>query len=89
MAAPTTTADVNKSLANSEPSTHGPTRHFAATQDVGRFGTETDINRQARPAASVANDPKRTWAERSRCLLLSQFQCANLSRYGACPEPRG
>ena len=33
----------------------GPSRHFAATPDVGRSRTETDINRQARPAASVAN----------------------------------
>jgi hypothetical protein len=36
----------------------GPSRHFAATPDVGRFQTEADMNRQARPAASVANDPK-------------------------------
>jgi hypothetical protein len=34
-------------------------RHFAATPDVGRFRTEADMNRQARPAASVANDPSR------------------------------
>ena len=29
MAAPTNTALVKKALANSEPSTHGPSRHFA------------------------------------------------------------
>ena len=32
MAAPTNTADVKKVLANSEPSTHGPKRRFAAPQ---------------------------------------------------------
>ena len=35
----------------------GPQRHSRATPDVGRFRTEADINRQARTAASVANDP--------------------------------
>jgi hypothetical protein len=35
----------------------GPSRHFTATPDVGRFRTEADMNRLARPAASVANDP--------------------------------
>ena len=34
---------------------YGPSRHFAATPDVGRFRTEADMNRQARPAAPVAN----------------------------------
>jgi hypothetical protein len=37
----------------------GPLRHFAAMPDVGRFRTEADMNRQAGPAASVANDPLR------------------------------
>jgi hypothetical protein len=40
----------------------GPSRHFAATPDVGRFRTEADLKRQARPAASVANDPTATLA---------------------------
>jgi hypothetical protein len=35
----------------------GTSRYFAATPDVGRFRTEADMNRQVRPAASVANDP--------------------------------
>jgi hypothetical protein len=35
----------------------GPSRHFVATPDAGRFRTEADMNRQARPAALVANDP--------------------------------
>ena len=46
-------------LAPRAPSIHGPFRHSAATPDVGRFRTEADINGQARPAASVANDPQR------------------------------
>jgi hypothetical protein len=32
MAAPTNAADVKKTLANQEPSTHGPLRRFAAVQ---------------------------------------------------------
>jgi hypothetical protein len=47
-------------LANPEPSTHGPSRHFAAKQSSGRFRREADIDWQAKPAGSVANDPKRT-----------------------------
>ncbi|MGC1713845.1 MAG: hypothetical protein WA776_04700, partial [Xanthobacteraceae bacterium] len=35
--------DVKILLANSEPSTHGPLGHFAATQQSCRFRTETDI----------------------------------------------
>jgi hypothetical protein len=45
----------------------GPSRHFAATPDVGRSRTETDINRQARPAASVANDPQETCSALNCC----------------------
>jgi hypothetical protein len=30
-------------LANSEPSTHGPSRQFAATQKLRRFRSEADI----------------------------------------------
>jgi hypothetical protein len=43
MAAPTNAALVKKVLANSEPSTHGPSRHFAAARQFGRFWTEADI----------------------------------------------
>jgi hypothetical protein len=32
-------------------------RHFAAKQRFGRFLREADINRQARPVSTVANDP--------------------------------
>jgi hypothetical protein len=45
MAAPTNTALVKKVLANSEPSTHDPSRHFAAAQKFGRILSEADINR--------------------------------------------
>src|ERR1700747_1865500 len=44
-------------LANPEPSTHGPSRHFAASQQLGRFWREADIKYLARPAGSVPNDP--------------------------------
>jgi hypothetical protein len=44
MAAPTNAALVKKTLANSEPSTHGPSRHFAAAQQLGRFWSEADFN---------------------------------------------
>ena len=43
MAAPTNAANVKKVLVNSEPSTHGTSRHFAAAQQFGRFRTEADI----------------------------------------------
>src|SRR6187431_3188239 len=60
MAAPTNAANVKKALANSEPSTHGPSRHFAATQQFGRFRIEADIERFSVCTDSVANDPKHT-----------------------------
>src|SRR4051812_15190339 len=47
MAAPTNAANVKKALANWEPSTHGPSRHFAATQQLGRVRSEPDIQRAA------------------------------------------
>src|SRR4029077_5383004 len=36
-------ANVKKTLANSEPSTHGTKRHFVATHQFGRFRSEADI----------------------------------------------
>jgi len=45
MAATTNAASVNKVLANPEPSTHGTSRRFAATQYFGRFRSEADMNR--------------------------------------------
>jgi hypothetical protein len=46
MAAPTNAAFVKKVLANSEPSTHGPSRQFAPTQQFGRFRCEVDMRRK-------------------------------------------
>jgi hypothetical protein len=57
-------------------SPRGTSRHFAATQDVGRFRTEADMNRQARPAASVANDPTATSSTLNICDRLSAFSCS-------------
>ena len=47
MAAPTNAANVKKALANSEPSTHGTSRQFAAAQQFSRFRSEADIQRAA------------------------------------------
>jgi hypothetical protein len=41
-------------------SVFGPSRHFVCAQRSGRFQVKADIKWQARPAASVANDPERT-----------------------------
>jgi hypothetical protein len=41
-------------------SVHGPSRHFAAKRRFGRFRMEADINRQAQPVSTVANDPQPT-----------------------------
>ena len=45
MAAPTNAAFVKKTLANSEPSTHGPSRHFAAPNNNVAIGVTTDTDR--------------------------------------------
>jgi hypothetical protein len=46
MAAPTkAAANVKKALANSEPSTHGTSRHFAALQNLSAIGLTTDKGR--------------------------------------------
>jgi len=60
-------ANVKKTLANSEPSTHGTKRTF---QDVGpfvRFRAKADIQGRAALTSSVANDPSATSADRIRC----------------------
>jgi hypothetical protein len=57
MAAPTNAANVKKTLANSEPSTHGTKRTFAALQQFVRFRTIADkFGFWARDGLS-ANDP--------------------------------
>jgi hypothetical protein len=43
MAAPTNTADVKKALANSEPSTHGPSRHLAQCKLMSGFGAKAEV----------------------------------------------
>ena len=53
MAATDQCCNVKKALANSEPSTHGPSRHFAATQQFGRFRSEADIQRAASTAHAL------------------------------------
>jgi hypothetical protein len=38
----------------------GPSRHFAAILQLGRFPNEADMNRDVKPAESVEIDPKPT-----------------------------
>jgi len=45
----------------------GPSRHFACTEQSGRFWREADIHRQAEPAGLVANDPEPTSAGSKFC----------------------
>ena len=61
---------------------------FAATQDVRRFRREADMNRQARSATSVANDPSETLAS-SLNRVCFQFAWPSLLPYDDWPEPRG
>jgi hypothetical protein len=72
MAAPTTAAGVKKTLANPEPSTHGPSRHFAAAQQSGRFQVEADNKWQVGPVGPVEYDPG--------CVKTQKFE-ARLERY--------
>jgi hypothetical protein len=62
MAAPTNAATSQKVLTNSEPSTHGPSRHIAPPHDSGRERSEADINMTEPVAGGGANDPARTCA---------------------------
>ena len=48
MAAPTNAALVKKTLANSEPSTHGTKRTFPCAQSTSAFGCKADIPPQYR-----------------------------------------
>ena len=57
MAAPTNAAYVKKALANSEPSTHGTSRHFAAEQQFGRIWSEADINHRAFMSTRLSSSP--------------------------------
>ena len=60
MAAPTKAASVKKVLANSEPSTHGTKRTFAAPQHFVRYWTNNGQRSARRLNSSAANDPART-----------------------------
>jgi Bacterial protein of unknown function (DUF899) len=51
----------------------GTSRHFAATQHLGRFWGEEDINRQTKPAGSVENDPERTSRPERNLRLGDEF----------------
>jgi hypothetical protein len=52
-------------------SLRGPSRHLACALQSGRFQIKADIKRQAGPASSVENDPKRSFARVS--LLLTRL----------------
>ena len=41
-------------------SAHRTSRQFAATEHIGRYLSEADMNPQAKPAGSVKNDPRAT-----------------------------
>jgi hypothetical protein len=47
MAAPTTAAGVKKTLANPEPSTHGPIATFRCVAEFGRYRGIADIEHAA------------------------------------------
>ena len=55
-----------------------PDCQCAATQDVCRFRSEADMNRQARSATSVANEPSR----HSSCLMRGAFFNGHMFRLG-------
>jgi hypothetical protein len=45
----------------------GPSRHFAAARQLGRFRSEAEIKGQGGSASFVANDPKLPFALAERC----------------------
>jgi hypothetical protein len=53
----------------------GPSRHFAATQDVCRFRNEADMSRLVRPGQSVENDPHRKWSVHRSSRDIVDAQC--------------
>jgi hypothetical protein len=57
MAAPTNAALVKKTLANPEPSTHGPSHRFAPALRFGRKRSIADLGRFSAPNEPVAIDP--------------------------------
>ena len=61
--------DVKILLANREPSTHGTSRQFAATQYLGRFRGEADMNRlmSVSPVIVDAVPPPVDWRQLVQC----------------------
>jgi hypothetical protein len=75
------TCDVKISLANSEPSTHDPSRQFIAAQKSGHYWGTPDIGRRLAAAASDAIDPN-VWSGRALQEVSSIWQmrsCINVS----------
>src|SRR5450756_47140 len=62
MAAPTNAANVKKVLANSEPSTHGTSRHSPRRTISGRYWVYSGQTKPSALISSVANDPTATLA---------------------------
>src|SRR5262245_16708918 len=58
MAAPTQPANVKKTLANSEPSTHGTKRTSQGVCLFVRFRGKADMDDHLASTSSVANDPE-------------------------------
>jgi putative tryptophan/tyrosine transport system substrate-binding protein len=56
--------------------------------DVGRSRTETDINQQARPAVSVADDPKATWPASFLLYRTTPFSANHMLGCGPRPETK-
>jgi hypothetical protein len=61
MAAPTNAALVKKALANSEPSTHGPSLQMRLQQILVDVGGTADIDGCPTTAENDVNDPKATF----------------------------
>jgi hypothetical protein len=53
---------LSRQIKRSPMSPCGPSRHFATTEQFGRFRREADVKWLAGPAGSVAIDPQETWA---------------------------
>src|SRR6187455_1892565 len=57
MAAPTNAANVKKALANSEPSTHGPTRTSRHVRFFAASGAKADISRECERSRLMSTRP--------------------------------
>ena len=74
MAAPTDAALVKKVLANSEPSTHGPSRHLVASHQIRRYRSEAEVDPTPNPAHQVEIGPQQTSTMRSSRLRLARVR---------------